>query len=140
MIQIFQTDFSHDWNTREGNKVGKLNCAQFTTLRLHSDKYKPSTLHKITNLELPNNRLVGYAVVVHQVCFQFKNIDKYDILCRLDTGYPSAETATILTSIYKTLTSESWLNFVVMRYLTAKEEKTMHEKIKQESLPTIAFQ
>ena len=140
MIQIFQTDFSHDWNTREGRKEGKLSCAQFTTLCLHSDKYKASTIHKITNLGLSKDRFLGYAVVVHQVCFQFKNIEKYDILCRLDTGYPFAETATILKGIYKTLTPETFLNFVVMRYLTKKEEIRLREKIKQESLPTIPFQ
>ena len=140
MLQIFQTDFSHDWNTREGRKEGKLSCAQFTTLRLHSDKYKASTIHKITNLGLSEHRFLGYAVVVQQIIFKFKDIDKYDVLCRLDTGYPFAETATILNGIYKTLTPETFLNFVVMRYLTKKEETRLHEKIKQESLPTIPFQ
>ncbi len=140
MLQIFQTDFSHDWNTREGCKEGKLNCAHFLTLRLFSDKYKASTIHKITNNGASEKRFQGYTVVVQQIIFQLKDLHKYDILCRLDTGYPAKETETLLRKMYKTLTPESYLNFVVMRYLTAKEEVRMHEKIKQESLPTIPFQ
>jgi hypothetical protein len=137
MFPIFETSFSHDWNTREGEKVGKLQCSTFTTLRLYSTKFAVSNIHRIVNNSLSANKLLGHAVVLQQMAFSFYDLHKYEVLCRLDTGYNATETANILRKMYPKIIPETQLNFVLMRYLTAAEIKRMNKKIEELSSPKI---
>jgi hypothetical protein len=129
MQTIFDTDFKHDWNTREGKKDGKLELSVFTTLRLYSDKYKENAIHRIWNNHNGKKReCKGYAVVIRRVHFQLKDIEKFDILCRLDTGYSFSETRNILSKMYTNIHDPTWFCFAVMRYLTHAEIVSFTEK------------
>lgn len=137
-MNIYDTTFKHDWNTREGQKVGKLQCSHFTTVRMYGEHFKPGTIHRIwNNINGNKKESLGYAVVVKQMPFQVKDFEKWDVLCRLDTGYGHGETKGIVLKIYKGLTDESWLNFVLFRFLTKAEIVRMTEKLKAEGQTTI---
>jgi hypothetical protein len=131
---IYDLEFSHDWNTREGTKTGKLQCSHFTTLRHYSKKYAVQTVHRVwNNNDKKKREHLGYAVVIRQMNFQLKDLEKYDVLCRLDTGYGWAETKKLLQKMYKDLKDEDWMNFVLMRYLTKLEIVRMTETLKNDS-------
>jgi hypothetical protein len=135
---IYDTDFTHDWNTREGEKIGKLNCQHFTTLRNYSAKYAQGTIHRIVNNHSKKKReMTGYTVVIRQMSFKMKDIEKYDVLCRLDTGYGWQETKAMLQKIYPKNTDDSTMCFALMRYLTKLEIGRMNEKIAADSQTTI---
>jgi len=135
---IYDTYFNHDWNTREGNKDGKLNCSHFPTLRFDDKKYEVKTIHRIWNKGGGKGaKQLGYAVVVKHIPFLFKDLAKYDVLCRLDTGYGWQETKIIVEKLYKEVNGESKKCFVLMRYLTKLEIERMTEKIKSETQPPL---
>lgn len=135
-MTIYDTHFSHDWNTREGQSVGKLQCGHFTTLRLYSQKYAPGTVHRIwnkgTNGKAQNQ---GYATVITRLHFQFKDLEKHDVLCRLDTGYGWHETKQLLLKMYKDLNinDATWFCFALFRYLTKLEIQVMTDNLKSDS-------
>lgn len=137
-LQIFETEFKHDWNTREGMTTGKLNCRHFTTLRKMSAKYAPQTIHRIINNNNKKKReILGYTVVIRNYPLIFKDLEKYDILCRLDTGYGFQDTKTMLRRMYQDLKDEQEMCFVLMRYLTKAEIERLNEKLKSENQPSI---
>lgn len=137
-LQIFTTEFMHDWNTREGVQVGKLGCSHFTTLRKLSAKYATQTIHRIMVSNANKQKTqTGYTVVIRQYPIKFKDLEKYDILCRLDTGYGWQETRTLLQRMYKDITDEQDMCFVLMRYLTKAEIGRLNEKLKSDSQTTI---
>ena len=133
---IYDTTFSHDWNVREGKADGKLQCSHFTTLRLYSDKYKPGTIHRIWNNKIkgkPDNK--GYATVITRLHFQLKDLEKNDVLCRLDTGLDWHETKSLLLRLYKdsNINEDTWFCFALFRYLTKLEIQVMTDKMKNDS-------
>lgn len=137
---IYDTKFSQDWNTREGKSAGKLECSHFTSLRLYTQKYAPGTVHRIWNNKVKGkSENKGYATIITRIHFQFKDLEKYDVLCRLDTGYGWQETKTILWAMYKDIiNTETWLCFALFRYLTKLEIQAMTDKLKNDSQTTLA--
>ena len=138
---IYDTTFSHDWNVREGKTDGKLQCAHFTTLRLYSLKYAPGTIHRIWNNQVKGkSHNHGYATVISRIIFQLKDLERHDVLCRLDTGYGWDETKNLLMKMYKDLNinEETWLCFALFRYLTKLEIQVMTDKMKSDSQTTLA--
>lgn len=137
---IYDTKFIHDWNTREGQKEGKLNCSHFTTIRHDSAKYNPQTIHRIWNNggKGVHEKQLGYSVVINKVPFRFKELERFDWICRLDTGYGWQETKQIIQRMYKEgVTDETIFCIVLFRYLTKAEIERMTEKLKADNQMTI---
>ena len=129
MIPIYDLHFMHDWNTREGSPNGKLDCSCFTTLRYYNAKYDVNTVHRIyNNHNKKKTENKGYAIVLNLAKFQFQDLEKYDWLCRLDTGYGWRETQNILLKMYNGIKSTDTMCFVLMRYLTKAEIVRLSEK------------
>ena len=129
-MNIYDTEFTHDWNTREGTQQnGKLSCANFTTLRYQNPKFYAGAIHRIWNNHNGKKREhTGYAKVIRVMNFKFKDIEKYDVLCRLDTGYNFAETRNIMQKMYKNVQSDHDFCFVLFSYLTKSEIVSLTEK------------
>ena len=138
---IYDTTFSQDWNVREGKADGKLQCSHFTSLRLYSDKYKPCTIHRIWNNKVKGkSHNHGYATVISRIIFQLKDLERHDVLCRLDTGFGWHETQSLLLKLYKdsNINAETWLCFALFRYLTKLEITVMTDKLKSGSQTSLA--
>jgi hypothetical protein len=139
-LVIYDTYFLHDWNTREGQKEGKLQCSCFTTLRPYGVKWAVGAVHRIWNNHSGKAKCenLGYAVVIRQIPFYFCDLEKNDVLCRLDTGFGWERTAGELQGMYNnTLKSDTLLNFALLRYLTKAEIVALTERLKTDSEPTI---
>lgn len=123
-MNIYDTEFTHDWNTKEGTQLnGKLSCSQFTTLRYwNTSKFYAGAIHRIWNNHNGKKREnCGFAKVIRVIPFKFQDIEKYDVLCRLDTGYNFTETRNILMKMYKNIKPTDMLCFTLFHYLTKSE-------------------
>lgn len=85
--------FSHNWNN-------KLDCKDFTTLRLSNDnKYVVGEVYEIWHKEGKENRCIGEAVLKSKRKFHASKINQF--IAYLDTGYSADETKKIIQRMYK---------------------------------------